>query len=557
MPSFFPGMRPHGGDQRARILVVVQLALLGNVLIILAIFATQNAEAGRLETVVGLTGVLLAATIVAALVPWHRMDLRWPILIGVVDLVVIALLRDALFDYQRSVSILAIIPVIWLSYEFGRAVVVLAIVLDYGVAIYPFLRTGEWPSIPSDWSNALTPAVTGSIIAIAVNVAAALLKRQSTRLETAREDLRVSVAEGIDGDIALKESVDAGVDAASAALTVMDTVDAGITFYAPDGSVILANATARELLESSGVHGLDEAPLVFEGESTTPMSRDDYVLALASRGELVTRRAYRIGVGAEERTVMSSSQYVRRANGELLGTVIATHDVTPLADAIRSRDTFLETVSHELRTPLTSIIGYLEVIEDAVEGRDAGIDDELAIVQRNSQRLLRLISDLLTTAEGQATLERRSTDISELAAKALEAARGAAVRRGIRIVPPVLAPVIAEVDADHITDVFDKILSNAVTFTAAGGTISLSVEQSGADAVVRITDTGTGMTDDDASHVFERFFRSSTTRSDVVAGAGLGLSTAKVIVDAHKGTITASSELGVGTTLEVRLPLHA
>lgn len=549
-------LRDHLGDQRARILVVVQLALLGNSAIIVAIFTTQADDTVVLDQVAALTGALLVTTIAAVLIPWRRINTNWPIVIGVLDLAIIALLRDTLFDYQRSVSILAIIPVIWLSFQFGRRVVAIAIVGDFFISLYPFIRTGEWPTLASDWSNALTPAVTGSIVAVAVHVAARLLERQSTRLDTAREDLRVSVADGLDGDIALQQSVDAGTDAASAALTVMDTVDAGITFYAPDGSIILANATSRELLESSGVRS-DAAPLIFEGESTTPMSRDDYVLALARRGELVTRRAYRIGIGTGQRTVMTTSQYVKRANGELLGTVVATHDVTPLAEAIRSRDNFLETVSHELRTPLTSIIGYLEVIEDAVEGRDVGIDDELAIVQRNSNRLLRLISDLLTTAEGQGSLERRSMNISELAARSLEAARSAADRRGIRIIPPTLVPVIAEVDADHITDVFDKIFSNSVKFTQAGGTIALSMEQSPTDAVVRITDTGSGMTDDDASHIFERFFRSSTTRSDVVAGAGLGLSSAKVIVEAHKGTITVSSGLGVGTTIEVRLPLHA
>jgi signal transduction histidine kinase len=364
------------------------------------------------------------------------------------------------------------------------------------------------------------------------------------------EKLRVSVAEGVDGAEALRVSIAQGLDAASAALAVVDTVDAGITFYSPDGGILLTNDTARAMR-----FGRTDGDLVFEDDRTTPIPKIDQILARAARGELVTRRAYWVGAGEEQRAMMSTSQYVRRASGELIGTVVATHDVTPLAAAIRSRDEFLETVSHELRTPLTSIIGYLEIIEDSVDIAASGFEHEFDVIQRNTQRLLKLVVDLLTTAEGQASLERRPSNLSELAENSLNAIRRSAEASGVAVLHQRMEPVIAEVDAARISEVFDKLLSNALKFNRPGGEISLTVASTGTEAVVRISDTGVGIVAGDLPHVFERFFRSITARNGVIAGTGLGLSTAKVLVDSHHGAITAESEIGVGTTLEVRLPL--
>jgi len=398
--------------------------------------------------------------------------------------------------------------------------------------------------------------------ALRVSVALGLVGAEKLRVSTAlnldsAEALRVSVADGLDGAEALRVSVAQGLDAASTALAVVDTVDAGITFYDSRGVVMLTNDTARALAVSAG--GSTATPAqglhVFEDDRTTPISALDQIFGRAARGELVTRKTYWVGTGDDQRAIMGTSQYVRRASGELIGTVVATHDVTPLVEAIRSRDEFLTTVSHELRTPLTSVIGYLELIEDTLDIAVAGIEHEFGIVQRNSQRLLGLINDLLTTAEGQASLERRPFDLSELAENSVNTIRAAAATAGISILSPHLLPVIAEVDAHRIGDVFDKLLSNAVKFNRPGGEVLVTVDGTDSEAVIRIADTGIGISASDQDHIFERFFRSSTARSGAVAGTGLGLSTAKIIVDAHHGTITTSSVIGEGTTIVVRLPL--
>jgi signal transduction histidine kinase len=364
------------------------------------------------------------------------------------------------------------------------------------------------------------------------------------------EALRLSVAQGIKGAEALRVSIANGIDAASTTLAVVDTVDAAITLYAPDGHILLTNDTARTLAVLAQSGELD--PLEFADDRVTPIPRFDQVLARAARGQLVTRRAYWVGTGDAQRAIMSTSQYVRRASGELIGTVVASHDVTPLA---RTRDEFLETVSHELRTPLTSMIGYLEIIEEALDLDDTGIAQEFEVIQRNTDRLLKLINDLLLTAQGEPPSDRRPFDLTELATNSLNTVRQGAAAAGVRLTLADTGAVVAEVDADRINDVFDKVLSNALKFNRAGGRIDMSVTADDTYAIVQISDTGVGMADDDRQRMFERFYRATAARAGMVAGAGLGLTTAKIIVEAHHGSISATSTLGEGTTVEILLPL--
>ena len=365
------------------------------------------------------------------------------------------------------------------------------------------------------------------------------------------EALRVSVAEGIKGEEALRVSLEQGSDAATTTLAVVDTVDAAITLYDPDGTVLLTNDTARALAVLSESERLE--PLEFEQDRITPIPRFDQAQARAARGQLVTRRAYWVGAGDSQRAMMSTSQYVKRASGELIGTVIASHDITPIA---RTRDEFLQTVSHELRTPLTSIMGYLEVIEDSLNLDAAGIQQEFDIVQRNTNRLLKLINDLLLTATKDVSPDRRTTNMADIVSDSCNVAQPAALAAGIVLVlSPVPVPVVeANVDRNRISEVFDEVLFNALKFTRRGGHITMTLSSDEKDAIVEIADTGIGISTDDLKRVFERFFRTDETRAEVIAGAGLGLAAAKIIVDSHFGSITATSVHGEGTTITVRLP---
>jgi signal transduction histidine kinase len=364
------------------------------------------------------------------------------------------------------------------------------------------------------------------------------------------EALRVSIAKGARSAEALRISLEQGIDAAITTLAVVDSVDAAITLYAPDGHILLTNDTARTLATLARSGELD--PHEFAHDRVTLIPRFDQVLARAARGQLVTRRAYWVGTGEAQRAIMSTSQYVKRASGELIGTVVASHDVTPLA---RTRDEFLETVSHELRTPLTSMIGYLELIEDSLDLDEAGISLEFETVKRNTDRLLLLINDLLLTAQGDPPAYREPVDIVAVARRSFDLLERSAAQLDVELVIEDAEPLVAEIDAALISEVFDKVLSNALKFNRPGGRIELSFRPDPRFAIVSISDTGVGISEDDQKRIFERFYRAPSTRADLTAGVGLGLSAAKLIVDAHHGSITAISSPGTGTTIEISLPL--
>jgi signal transduction histidine kinase len=370
------------------------------------------------------------------------------------------------------------------------------------------------------------------------------LRERNARVTAVTAELRRSLAEVRDRDVTTR--------------AVLETVDAGISLYDPEGNVLLSNAlasTARQATPHASTTQIGDEPDIFEGDRTTPMPLEDQIVARAARGELVTRRSFWVNAGAQQRAVVATSQYVRRDSGELIGTVVATHDVTQLAEALRARDEFLSTVSHELKTPLTSILGYLEIVEDHPDFADSGLAKEVEAIQRNSHRLHNLITALLATAKGHLSVDRRPYDIARLVENSVNAAQAAAEAASVTLVADAETGTIAEIDADHINSVIDALIANGLTFSTVGGTVTVSVTSDDTTALIRVTDTGIGMNSHDLERMFDRFYRARSSHNNVVPGSGLGLTAAKVVVDAHHGTITASSVEGEGTVVDVRLPL--
>jgi PAS domain S-box-containing protein len=228
-----------------------------------------------------------------------------------------------------------------------------------------------------------------------------------------------------------------------------------------------------------------------------------------------------------------------------------------LVVADREKDELISIVSHELRTPLTSIMGYLELAlaEDVDGALTDACREYLLVAQRNSGRLYRLVEDLLfvsSSSAGRAPLNLVSVDIDEIVRTAVGATRPSAVAGEVELSVHGSAEGTVVADAQRVAEVIENLLSNAVKFTPQHGRVDVEVSGD-ADAVsVCVLDTGQGVAEDDAGRLFERFFRASDAEG--LPGAGLGLSIAKTIVDAHDGTIGVSSREGAGTSFEVRLP---
>ena len=223
----------------------------------------------------------------------------------------------------------------------------------------------------------------------------------------------------------------------------------------------------------------------------------------------------------------------------------------------RLKDDFVASVSHELRTPLTSIRGYVELL---LEGDVGELNDEqerfLGVVDRNADRLLAVVGDLLFVSQVEAgviSLERNPFELTGLLQEAVEAARPAAESKGIEL--DLTVADVAEVEADRgrIAQVVDNLLSNAIKFTPSGGAVRVRVSATGHRAAIEIADTGMGISAEDQARLFTRFFR--TPAATAIQGTGLGLAIVKAIVESHGGQITLESEVGAGTVFRVELPL--
>jgi signal transduction histidine kinase len=226
-----------------------------------------------------------------------------------------------------------------------------------------------------------------------------------------------------------------------------------------------------------------------------------------------------------------------------------------LLEADRLKDEFVALISHDLRTPLTSIMGYVELSLEEPLGNDART--YLEVVSRSSQRLLRLVDDLLFVARlqsGRLEIMPSRLDLNEVARQAAQEARGRADAKGLDLLVDSNGAVPVDADRGRVFQLFDNLISNAIKFTPDGGRVEIKVS-AGDTARLEVCDTGIGFTEAEAARVFERFYRTENAVERQVPGTGLGLFIAHAIADVHGGTISAHPREGGGAVFRVELPL--
>ncbi|MET4145351.1 ATP-binding protein [Arthrobacter sp. UYCo732] len=239
--------------------------------------------------------------------------------------------------------------------------------------------------------------------------------------------------------------------------------------------------------------------------------------------------------------------------------------VKQLRQLDKAKTDFLATVNHELRTPLTSIMAYLDMIqENTSDPVSIEVHQMLDIVVRNTERLRLLIEDMLSVSRNGHELTPQQLTPVRLARTLQIVIAALTPLAKLQNVSMVLAPVAddPEIMADEVQlqQVFTNLVSNAIKFTPGGGRIDvasvLDTETDGTRwANVSVSDTGMGISEDEIAHIFTRFYRASNAMSGAVPGTGLGLAITQDIVDRHCGRIEVASELGLGTTVTVKLPL--
>jgi signal transduction histidine kinase len=224
-----------------------------------------------------------------------------------------------------------------------------------------------------------------------------------------------------------------------------------------------------------------------------------------------------------------------------------------------SQRAFIGDASHELRTPLSVIRANAELLKrhlsEPVSANREAVEDIIS----ESDRLGRLVSQMLTLAQadaGQAALSLSEVALDELAEEVARSMRLLAERRGVSLEMDVGGPVRLHGDGDLLRELMVILTDNAIKYTDTGGKVRLEVRSaSSAKATVRVSDTGSGIPADALPHIFDRFYRVDKARSREAGGAGLGLAIARWIAEAHGGSIRVESVPGVGTAVTVELPV--
>jgi signal transduction histidine kinase len=226
----------------------------------------------------------------------------------------------------------------------------------------------------------------------------------------------------------------------------------------------------------------------------------------------------------------------------------------------QAKNAFVADVNHELRTPLTVIKGTLETLEDGAIDDAEGRGPLLASMQRETDRLIRLVNDLLVLTRADAgtlNLRLQPLDMGEMARTRCEHLSPLADRRQVKFSVAVgndsLPPCVLG-DADRLAQVLDNLLDNAIRYSPEGSTIEIDVLNNGTECECAVHDCGPGIPQEHLPMIFERFYRADASRNRQTGGAGLGLAIARALVTAQGGRISAESKEGEGTTLRFSMP---
>jgi two-component system, OmpR family, sensor histidine kinase CiaH len=239
--------------------------------------------------------------------------------------------------------------------------------------------------------------------------------------------------------------------------------------------------------------------------------------------------------------------------------ILSGRALVPIQDAFRRQQEFVADASHELRTPLTVLRSATDLLnrhrQEPLETNGELWDDTRAEIAR----MERLAADLLTLARsdrGELELMVAPLELGDLAGDVVRrtAPLASAADVSLTLVSGDTSALV-EADPDRLQQVLLILLDNAIKHTPAGGRVDVKVERDGSHGVLRVTDTGTGIAAEHVPRIFDRFYRIDTARSRQAGGTGLGLTIAKMLIDAHKGELSLTSTQGQGTQVTVRLPL--
>ncbi|MFJ7650286.1 cell wall metabolism sensor histidine kinase WalK [Lysinibacillus sp. NPDC097279] len=263
----------------------------------------------------------------------------------------------------------------------------------------------------------------------------------------------------------------------------------------------------------------------------------------------------------------SEAPYILRANfsviqketGFINGLITVLHDITEQEKIEMERREFVSNVSHELRTPLTTMRSYLEALMDGAWKDDNIAPTFLNVTQTETERMIRLVNDLLQLSRMDSSNYKLNKDIVLFNSFFNRIIDRFEMSKSENVTFERLLPETSyyvEIDTDKVTQVIDNVISNAIKYSPDGGNVRFGFTVQGNMLKVMISDDGMGIPKENVGRIFDRFYRVDRARARSMGGTGLGLAIAREMIEAHGGKIWAESEEGYGTTVFFTLPFE-
>ncbi|WP_254703243.1 cell wall metabolism sensor histidine kinase WalK [Pseudarthrobacter sp. C4D7] len=465
-------------------------------------------------------------------------------MVPVLDFAAIGLLRNGAAPLLPGLAVLAVFPVIWISASgmLSRSSLALSFLGPFFVMV-----PSSMDHLAAMTSSDLTTVVLFPVMMLAVSLA----------IRFASVNLRLQQRELAEKDRELRELLAASTDREKLLETVLDATDVGIAAVDSSGHFLVSNSRQRNFRRATGA---DEAvpgqghQLIYGQDRHTLLPPDRRPISRAMAGESFADYLVWAGEGPEQRAVSTAARPLVSDDGRLTGAVVVYTDVTGWVESVAANHELVSNVSHEFKNPLNSIIGNVDLVLDDVDMLPPHLAQRLQVVQRNAERLLDLVADLTASASTTLNVHPKRTDLASLVETSLSSAQASAQRSHVEIATDVPSPLWAYADPLRIGQVLDNLVSNAIKYSPDGGSIRISATADRQWIRLSVTDTGMGMSPDDAAKVFNRFFRAESAQQAAIPGAGLGLSITRMIVERHGGSIVCESGEGQGSTFTMTLP---
>ena len=334
--------------------------------------------------------------------------------------------------------------------------------------------------------------------------------------------------------------------------SVLKSISHGILVIDIDGNIILINDEARKMIKSKCI-GKEEGKnikqvihveKILNGIEKYIGSKENNCEKLKLEDETV----YKLKI---------DPVYLQNSKNAIIGSIINIENITEIVKLENMRRDFVANVSHELKTPLTSINGFVETL---IINEDLPSDKRnrfLAIIQKESDRLKRLIEDilLLSSIESKNNLVTENVLLYNIFKEVYEMISYIASSKHIKIYYNFEDEKVAiQAYGDYIKQLFLNLIDNAIKYTPEGGTVIINQFTRNDEITIEVIDNGVGIPKEDKSKIFQRFYRVDKARSRSVGGTGLGLAITKHIVNSLQGNISVESKLGEGSKFIVTIP---